>query len=206
MIQNKKRIGIYGGTFDPLHFGHLNLAIQIKEIHSLDEVMFCPVQMNPHKLGQKTSSFLHRLNMLKLAIGNTNGFSITEVEAKREGPSYTIDTLVDLFDEQNRRNIPTEFSLILGDDAIPNFFKWHKPEEIIKLVPLYIGRRLESPIDINKLTGNKEICNAIKKGMTQTALFEISGTDIRIRLQKKLYCGHLVPEKILDYIYSNDLY
>lgn len=205
-MTKKMRIGIYGGTFDPLHFGHLNLAIQMKEIYSLDEVMFCPVQINPHKLGQKTTSYHHRLNMLKLIINPSAGFSITEVEAKRQGPSFTIETLRDLFEEQKMKNIPTEFSLILGDDAIPNFFKWHQPEEIIKLVPLYIGRRLETEIDLSQLTGNQEICNAIKKGMTKTTLYEISGTEIRKRLQKKLYCGHLVPEKILDYIYSNDLY
>lgn len=205
-MKRAKKVGIYGGTFDPLHFGHISLAVQIKEIHQLDEVWFCPVQANPHKVGQKITAFYHRFQMVELVLKDIPQFYITDVEAGCSGASYTINTLHALFNEQKIKGVEVEFSLIMGDDAIPNFFRWHRPEEIVRLVPLYIGRRVEKPIDVSLLTGNQEICDAIKRGMTQTHMLDISGTDIRKRLCQKLYCGHLLPEKVLDYIYSNDLY
>src|SRR5688572_24485124 len=146
----KGYIGIYGGTFDPLHFGHLNIALQMKEIYGLDEVWFCPVQINPHKLEQIPTPFSKRLEMLQLALENVPGCSITDVEGKRPGPSYTIDTLNAL----TAKYPNARFCLIMGDDAIPGFFRWHQPEKIVKMVPILIGRRMASPVNIDALTGD----------------------------------------------------
>lgn len=202
--KSKKHVGIYGGTFDPPHLGHLNLAIQMREIHKLDEILFCPVQVNPHKQNQLTTPFEHRLEMLKLCLLDVPHCSITEIESEREGPSYTIDTLNILMSSE-AEDTP-EYSLIMGDDAIPGFFRWHKPEEIVKRVPLLIGRRLWPPFDISTLTQDSAINDAIRRGMTNTRVVDICSTEIRQRISEGLYCGHLVPEKVLDYIYENALY
>lgn len=205
MKQNKKkRIGIYGGTFDPIHFGHINLAIQIRELRQLDEVWFCPVQINPHKQNQIPTSFEHRFAMLQLAIAPIPYCSITDIESQREGPSYTIDTLNALKNQKGAESI--DFSFVMGDDALPSFCRWHRPEEIVKLVHIYIGRRQVIVPNPEKMSDIPLICEAMKKGMTETTLVSISGTDIRKRLKEGLYCGHLIPEKVIDYIFRHRLY
>lgn len=199
-------IGIYGGTFDPIHFGHLNLAIQLAEIHKLDEIWFCPVQINPHKAHQKSTPFKNRFEMLELALKDVPKCIITDIESKLPSPSYTIDTLNALQAEEMGKSHPRQFCLLMGDDAIPGFFKWHRPEEIVKRVKIFIGRRSPLPVDLDSFTGNDEISKALREGLTETRLVEISGTEIRERLRAGEYCGHLVPEKVLDYICKNRLY
>lgn len=200
-----KVIGIYGGTFDPIHLGHLNLALEILEIHHLDEIWFCPTNVNPHKQQTKSVPIHHRLEMVKLAIQGIPNFSILEVEAHREGPSYTIDTLRELCKKEELQENPKSFRLILGDDAIPHFSYWREPEEIIKLAPILIGRRSCNSL-LPELNAAPEIVQAIEKGFTSTRVLDISSTAIRKRLISGLYCGHLLPGKVMDYIYANKLY
>lgn len=208
-------IGIYGGTFDPIHFGHLHLATEIMNIRHLEEVWFCPVSISPHKLDQvPPTPVVHRLKMLELALADYPNFRILDVEAKREGPSYTIDTLRAVVAEEAKNSsfstppssFPREFCLILGDDAVQSFCRWHQPEEIAKLVPIYIGRRLKNPIEFEKLNGDPSLCEALEHGMTPTTLVEVSGTEIRRRLSEGLDCSEFVPMKVLDYIYAHRLY
>jgi len=199
----KKKIGIYGGTFDPIHFGHINLALELIEKKKVDEVWFCPVWINPHKTHDQPTSFEHRKNMLQLALKDVPLCSIIYTEEKRNGPSYTLETINDIL---KTASPDQQFSILLGDDAIPSFSKWHKPEEIIKLTKLCIGSRTNNLTILNELTGHPELCIAIKEGCTPTRIMEISSTDIRHRIAKGLYCGHLLPEKVLDYIYKNHLY
>jgi len=198
------KIGIFGGTFDPPHFGHINLALQIMEARNLEEVWFCPVRISPHKQHLPPTPIEQRLEMLRLAIASVPRTLITEVEIRRPGPSYTIDTINNLLSDPHNRDI--RFSLILGDDALPNFCKWHKPQEIVNKVPIWIGRRLPQPISVKDCVSDPEIAKALEKGVTDTKLMDITATEIRSRLSKGLYCGHLVPEKVLDYIYKNKLY
>lgn len=198
----KKQIGLYGGTFDPIHFGHINLAITIAEARSLDEIWFCPAWINPHKLNLQPTPVAHRLKMLELALSDLPGSRLFDYETRQTGPSYTIDTLKMLLATEKNK----DFSLILGDDAIPGFFTWKDPHEIVKLVPLLIGSRSPVPIDLSRLQGDKIICKAIEKGITKTAVMEICSTDLRQRLANRLYCGHLIPAKVLDYISSHQLY
>jgi nicotinate-nucleotide adenylyltransferase len=200
-----KTIGIYGGSFDPIHFGHINLAVEMMEIHNLDEVWFCPAKINPHKLPEQPTPPEHRLQMLKLAIEDNPRFRILDVEIMRKDPSYTIDTLRELLATEKGKAEPHCFRLILGDDAARNFYRWHQPDEIVKLVPLLIGRRRLSN-GLEDIAGGNLIHEAIKNGITPTRIMEISGTEIRERLRKHLYCKHLVPAKVLDYIYFYHLY
>lgn len=200
-----KKIGLYGGTFDPVHFGHLNLAIEMLENCKLEEIWFCPARLNPHKQANVPSvDIYHRLQMLRLALKDVPHCRVLDIEAKREGPSFTIDTLRELIAIEEMSDTPRQICLIIGDDAVPGFFQWNKPEEIVSIAPVFIGRRGTRAIE--PLKGNPVICEALEKGSIHTHVMEISSTEIRERLANGLYCGHLMPAKVLDYIYQNRLY
>jgi nicotinate-nucleotide adenylyltransferase len=201
----RKKIGLLGGTFDPIHFGHLNLAFELMEKKELDQVWFIPAQINPFKVQSPPTSMDHRLAMVQEVIQEIPQFHLKDLEKERPPPSYTIDTLRTFIAEEAYSPTPNQFYLLLGEDSIPSFFYWHLSEEIVKLVPLLIGSRSEiDQYELNKLS--LPIREAIQKGLTPTRLMDISSTDIRKRLAQKLYCGHLVPASVLDYIQKNQLY
>jgi len=200
------KIGIYGGTFDPIHFGHLNLAMEILEAHGLDQVWFCPARINPHKLEDQPTPIEHRHKMVELAIAKFPQFGLLDIESQREGPSYTVDTLREVL-EAEKSSVPLkEFALILGEDAVPGFFRWRQPEAIVKMVPILIGCRSNSILDLSKFQDKPLICQALEKGLTPTRKMDISGTELRERLRNGLICRHLVPSEVLDYIYAHQLY
>lgn len=192
-------VGILGGSFDPVHFGHLHLAISLFEKHQLDEVWWIPVRQSPLKPSPLATAE-HRLEMLSLALQEISAFKIVQIEIEREGPSFTVETLRTL----RGANPEVQFSLFLGDDALYHFNRWKDPEEIIQLAPPLIGAR-HSP-HFPQLTLDKELIQALQKGWTAIPLIEISATDVRKRLKDKLFCGHLVPAKVLDYIHTHRLY
>ncbi|MGE4573127.1 nicotinate-nucleotide adenylyltransferase [Parachlamydia sp.] len=198
-----EKIGIYGGTFDPIHFGHLNLAIQLMEKHDLAEVWFCPARINPHKLDKQVVDSQHRLAMVAMAIEPISKFKLLDIETKKEGPSYTVDTLRFLHAQEMLRFHPRQLHLLMGDDHLAAFFKWKEPEQIVQFAPPLVGCRQEGCCWEG---GDDPISQAISKGMTITPVMEISSTEIRARIAKGLYCGHWVPEKVLDYIEKYQLY
>lgn len=199
-----KKIGLLGGTFDPIHFGHLNLAFELMEKKELDQVWFIPAQVNPFKMHIPPHAMDHRLAMVQLAIQEIPQFHVKDLEKDRPPPSYTIDTLNAFITEEARSPTPNHFYLLLGEDAIANFFYWHLPEEIVKLVPLLIGSREKGKHAFHQCS--LPIRKAIEEGLTETRLMDISSRDIRKRLSQKLYCGHLIPASVLDYIQDNQLY
>lgn len=192
-------IGFYGGTFNPIHFGHLNLAIALMEAHGLEEVWFSPAFISPHRQTEKPIWIEHRLKMVELGIQDIPQFKLIDIESRRQEPSFTVDTLQELISTEKKK----KFCLLLGEDSIEGFFRWKEPEKIVDLVPLFIGSRTGSP---HHLEGNPKICEAIRKGMTSTRRMDISATEIRKRVPLGLYCGHLIPQKVLDYILENHLY
>lgn len=194
------RIGILGGSFDPVHFGHIQLAKSLMEIHHLDQVLWIPVKINPLKIKAPVADF-HRLAMLKMAIEGFPAFKIQTIEMERPDASYTIDTLRFL-----KEKFPDDqLYLLLGDDVLSHFMQWKEPLEIVTLAPPLVGARtsLENPYFAN-LT--EEIRPYFQKGWTKTLILEISSTQIRDRLKKGLDCSHLVPAKVLDYIALHGLY
>lgn len=200
-----KKIGLFGGTFDPIHFGHLNLAFELMEKRGLDRVWFIPAQINPFKIQAPPTSMDQRLAMVELTIQGIPQFDLKDLEKERPPPSYTIDTLRAFIAEEAYRPEPSQFYLLLGEDSVPGFFHWHLSEEIVKLVPLLIGSR--SGIWQNGLDNfSLPVREAIQEGLTRTHLMDISGTEIRKRLAQGRYCGHLVPNPVLRYIQEHQLY
>jgi len=199
-----RKIGLYGGSFDPIHIGHLNLAIQISEACQLDEVWFCPAQSNPFKQDSITVPIVHRHRMVKDALADFPHFKVIDIEANSPGPSYTIHTLLELLKKNEKEPLFSELSLIIGDDNLSSFHKWHQAEEIVKLVPIYVGSRLGALTNIPKSTPFIE--SALRKGLIQTKIFDISATEIRNRIQIRLNCHHLLLSKTIDYITSHHLY
>lgn len=196
-----EHIGILGGSFNPVHFGHLNLAIEMLEKRKLTKIYFCPANLNPFKINEPATPAHHRLQMLELAIKEIPEFFILKNELSRPPPSYTIDTIKEVL--ANESKAEANYYLILGEDAILNLSSWKNPHEIIRLTKLLIGIRSGyTPRDICE---DKEIAEAILAGLTPTKTIDISSTEIRERILRNKYCGHLLPEKVLEYIHANSL-
>lgn len=188
------RVGIFGGTFDPIHHGHLITAQSVKEIRQLDKIIFMPAYISPHKQHAKASSAQHRLNMLKIALDEIPFFECSDYEIKQQTISYTIDTLREF------KNYFDEIDLIIGYDNIFQLHTWKEPDEILKLSNIIVLRRKSSyPIDYL----DKYVEAAI---FVQTRAIEISATDIRNRVHSNLPIHYLVPKNVEDYIYQNNLY
>ncbi len=183
----KKKIGILGGSFDPVHFGHLNLAVHMLEACGLDEVLFVPASVSPFKENSPPKvSAEHRKEMLLLAIQPVKQFRLLDWELQGKGPSFTIDTVRRLSSEA-----PAQYHLLLGDDQLEGLPRWKEAEELIRLAPPLIGTRERAGF-----------------GKTQVKIprFEISSTEVRKRLSEKKFCGHLVPASVLTYIEKKSLY
>jgi nicotinate-nucleotide adenylyltransferase len=201
-----KVIGFYGGTFDPFHLGHLNLALEMQEKRKLDEIWLCPAKINPHKLSDEpVVSAYHRLKMLQLSTKHIPHFHVLDTEIKQEGPSYTFTTLKHLLKNEKSKKEPNQLALIVGDDTLKGLLKWHQIEEILNLVPLFVGSRTAS-FNPQEFSGSETINKALVVGWTPIRIMEISSTEIRQRLSQGKYCGHLMPKECLDYISKNQLY
>ncbi|MFV0340241.1 MAG: nicotinate-nucleotide adenylyltransferase [Parachlamydiaceae bacterium] len=196
-----KRLGVFGGSFDPIHFGHIHLALTLSEKHRLDQVLFIPAAHNPLKKPDPTHTY-HRLEMTKLAIEDIPQFQVDTIEIERSGPSFTVDTLREL---SIRERGKSELFLLLGEDALHSLHQWKDPEQICFMaVPLILSRSQKYFPSLPEL--NPEIKKKLQEGWTAAPILEISATDIRNRLRVNLFCEHLVPSKVLDYIRHHRLY
>jgi nicotinate-nucleotide adenylyltransferase len=194
------KIGILGGTFDPVHFGHLHLAIALFERHQLDEIFWIPVHINPLKNNQPEEA-KHRIEMLNLALEGLPHFKVLDIEIAFEGPSYTIDTVRAL----KKMHPQDELYLLMGEDALLRFNAWKEPFEILRLAIPLIGAR-QSHTFPETLSMPDEMLKILKQGWSSIPLVEISATELRKRLKENKFCGHMAPQKVLDYIRQHALY
>jgi nicotinate-nucleotide adenylyltransferase len=198
---NHKRIGLLGGSFDPMHFGHLNMAIALREAHKLDEVVFCPAYTSPFKLDTPPwCSGKHRLAMISCGLQGIDGFSVLDWEVVQESPCYTIDTVKRLKEQSET----AELFLLLGEDQLLHLHRWKSVEELFSLCRPLVASRENKGLTLTHLSGSLQLL--IDKGRTPIPMMDISSTAVRERLKHKLFCGHLVPALILDYIHRNRLY
>jgi nicotinate-nucleotide adenylyltransferase len=190
-----KKVGFFGGSFDPIHLGHLNIAIELAERHKLDEVYICPTSQSPFKKAKPPiASKEHRRAMVTAAISPLPHFTLLDLELQHTVPCYTIDTIRALIAADHKKT----YFLLLGEDALEHFHEWREVEELVKLATPLIGSRNNSKA--------VTVSAAIKRGLTTIPIMEISSTGIRDRLKNDLYCGHLLPAKVWDYIQQHQLY
>jgi nicotinate-nucleotide adenylyltransferase len=196
----RKKLGLLGGSFDPLHFGHFNMALSLLEAHALDTVLFCPTHVSPFKTARPPVAHSeHRLQMILLGIQKIEQFSLLDWEITKNGPSYSIDTIKRLRSESD-----AELFLLLGEDQLADLHRWKDVDELLTLAPPLIASRENKSRTLDHLSPS--LHRLIDKGRTVVPMMDISSTTIRQRLSNKQYCGHLVPHLILDYIKNHHLY
>ncbi len=198
------RLGIFGGTFDPVHVAHLILAEQCREQGRLDEVRFVVAARPPHK-PQPATPFAQRVEMLALAISGQPAFRVDEVERDRPGPSYTADTL----EELHRREPGAELVLIVGSDSLHDFPQWHQPERIVQLAELLVVARPESPVlsaeSLHAML-RMEPAAALRMQVVEVPLLAIASRDLRQRMRDGRSVRYLIPRAVEAYIADKSLY
>lgn len=224
LLTGRAVIGLSGGTFNPIHFGHLRMAQELAASLQLSQVRFIPAATPPHK-AQPEVSAAHRAAMVALAIAGNPLFSLDQREMSRAGPSYTIDTLLSL-----RAELGMEVSLVLllGSDAFSQFNRWHRWQEIIQLCHIALAQRPGAAIAASTTSPyqeglNKELGSLLLNhysenrtdlqrsaagciSMQQLTALDISSTAIRAALQQKQSARYLLPDSVIDYIQSHQLY
>jgi nicotinate-nucleotide adenylyltransferase len=211
-------LGIIGGTFDPIHYGHLRLAEEIGEALKLGEVRFIPSGTPPHR-GEPRVTAVHRLEMVRLAVAGNSRFTVDEREVRRAGPGYTYDTLAGLRAESGGRPIV----LMLGADAFLEFATWHRWHEVFGLAHLAVahrpgfppeqwGARMPQPLarEYDARLMRQPLATHLQPAggivvVPFTAL-DISATAIRDQLGAGASPRYLLPSSVLDYIRTNNLY
>ena len=204
---NIQRIGIFGGTFDPVHLGHLLIAQQALEQFSLTQIRWIPAATAPHEQLKNSSPAMHRLAMLQLAICGNPQFVCDDCELKRGGKSYTIDTLKELAGKFPE----SEFVLLIGADSLREFSKWRSPDEICRMARVVVVHRGgQQPVELTLLTQFLPTPKPVEQLQREHLLImpqvEISSSDIRQRVQQARSIRYQVPAAVEAYIAEHNLY
>lgn len=196
------RLGILGGTFDPVHRGHLALARAAGDEVGLEKVMFVPAGQPWRKAGRMIASGEDRLAMLQLALEGGEAFEIGTLEMGPAGPSYTVDTLEAL--QADRPD--DELVFILGEDALGDLPNWHRPERILELVKLAVARRADVSREALEGAGQRLPGLLERVVWLEMPLVEVSATGVRERARRGLPLEGMVPAAVADYIRQHRLY
>lgn len=189
------RIGVFGGTFDPIHYAHLLLPEQCREQARLDRVLFVPAARPPHKPEGAEAAFHHRVEMLELAIAGYPVFQVDAMEKDRPGLSYTVDTLRILRD----RHPDAELFLLVGSDCLPYLPTWHQPEQIAELATLLVVARPSCPLPL-------QAPEPFRIQIVQMPQIEIASRDLRRRVSEGRSIRYFVPRAVECYIETHRLY
>jgi len=192
------KVGIIGGTFDPVHLGHLLCADFVREKKRLDKVIFLPASTPPHKLDKKITNNKYRLKMLRMAVKGNPYFKVSDYEIKKGGVSYTIDTIRRF--KQNAGCEIAEFFLIIGADNIAYLKSWKEPDQLLKEVKVLVLKR--PGIDLTKI--NQRFIQSLT--FIDSPLIDISSSNIRRRIKEHRSIQYLVPERVEKYIYKKGFY
>ena len=197
------KIGVFGGTFDPVHVGHLIAAERSREVLELDQVLFIPAGQPYFKVDRRITGAPHRLAMVELAVESNPRFAASDMEIARSGPTYTVDTLEEL---RSQLGTETELFVILGVDSLRELERWHQPARILGMSRLVaLPRPGMADADAGML-------DAISPGSSSRVevmdgpLIDVSASDIRRRVSQGLSIRYLVPEAVEAYIDEHGLY
>lgn len=197
------KIGIFGGAFNPIHNGHLALAKSYSDSLKLDKILFIPTAVPPHKTSQYLVSAEERLNMVKLAVGDYPEFEVSDLEFKRQGKSYTYDTLTEL-----RKIYPDDdFYLIIGADQFLTFHNWYKYKEILDMVTICTSAR-ESEQEKKSLYDYVKSHTEMqwKCYIADYPVIRVSSSEIREKIKKGEDTSSLMPKMVYNYIVEKGIY
>jgi nicotinate-nucleotide adenylyltransferase len=198
------QIGLFGGTFDPIHLGHLILAERVREEAGLDAVWFLPSYQPPHKTDRPITRFEHRADMTALAIVGQPLFRMEPIERELPPPSYTVQTLEAL----QTQHPGTEFQLIVGADCLPDLPKWRDPQALLKRVSLIAVPRPGVWLwTVSRLAQSLGVAESeVRLKVISCPLVEIASREIRYRVAAQKSIRYLVPRSIEEYIREKKLY
>jgi nicotinate-nucleotide adenylyltransferase len=205
-LSRKEKIGILGGTFNPIHMGHLIMAEEVCKHHQLSKVLFIPAYIPPHKSALDLADARHRYQMVKEAIRGNKKFEVSDLEIKREMKSYTIDTVQNLLQLYGKNS---DVFLIMGADSLSELKLWKDIKKLSQLCHFVVVNRPGYPIDVpNRLAGavGNDIVSEIERLKVQISPVGISSTDIRKRLREGADVSGLVPSCVEAYIREHGLY
>ena len=203
MEQQGKRIGVFGGTFDPIHVGHVQAAQAAAASLSLDEMILVPNRQSPLRMGEDRTSTEDRMEMTRLAIRDLPGWSVSGIEAERDGPSYLVETL-----EAFRSDHPdATLVFLMGFDSLSTFDRWVRVEEIVNLAEVWVMPRpgKDGPQALAALEARAPALQGTVK-LLEGPMNDISATGIREAVRAGEAIDHLVPPAVADYIKTRKLY
>jgi len=218
MAASGVRIGLLGGTFNPIHLGHLRAAEEIAEAFALDRVWFVPAGQPPHKDPSPVVSFAHRLEMVRRAAAGRPGFVVSDMEGRRGGPSYTVETLARVRRRIGRR---ADLFFLTGLDAFLMIHTWHEFRRLFEQAHFVVfSRPGSSPVRMERLLREKvserydwrpDLRAYVRPDWNRVyfhriTLLDVSSTQVRGRLARGASIRYLVPEAVREYIESNRLY
>lgn len=195
-------IGIFGGTFNPVHLGHINCLKSVADQAGLDKIIVIPDRIPPHKQAEDLASAEDRLNMCKLAFEGLKCVEISDWELKQEGKSYSVITLRHL-----KKVYPHDkLFFIMGSDMLLSFEKWYQYKEILSLAALICVARSQEDVDRIEIKADQLRAKGGEIIIVRTAPFEVSSTQIREMLKKNLDCSCYLSENVVQYIVDKNLY
>ena len=197
-----KRIGVFGGTFDPPHIGHLILAAEACQQLNLERLLWVLTPVSPLKRADEITSLDQRLSMLQLAIAENPAFELSHIEIDSPGPYYTLDTMRRLAD----RYPSAEAILVIGGDSLRDLPRWHRPADLVSACyEIGVMRRPGDSVDLSALEQQVPGTQA-KVRFVDAPLLEISSSDIRRRVREKLPFRYYLSPSVYEYILKNKLY
>ncbi|HOM72971.1 MAG TPA: nicotinate-nucleotide adenylyltransferase, partial [Armatimonadota bacterium] len=196
-----RRIGIIGGTFDPVHIGHLIIAQEAWHKLELEKVVFVPAGIQPHKPDRPVTDREHRFNMVKLAVEDNPVFEVSRAELDRPGPSFTVDTLAEF---KRIYGDETRLFFIAGADAILEIQTWHQPDKIIEYAALVAAARPGYDLSRAKKLLPEEFLQRII--FLEAPSVDISATQLRERVANGIPVRYLIPDPVVRYIIENRLF
>lgn len=198
-------LGIFGGTFDPVHYGHLLLAEYCREQCKLDQLWFVPAAVPPHKQDRKLSTDEQRVEMLRLALGGHEQMVVSTLELERGGVSYTVDTLETVSADRP----DTQVYLLMGADSLTDLTTWRDPQRIFELARLVVVCRPDAPSPdpglLRPVVAAKQL-DAIDFSVVQMPLIQLSSTEIRRRVGAGESIRYQTPRAVEKYIETNHMY
>jgi len=197
------RLGLYGGTFDPVHFGHLLLAEQCREQFALDEVWFLPSGNPPHKDQQEITPGKAREEMLQFALAGHPQFKVNCMEFDREGTTFTVDTLSTLVDEDAQR----ELFFLIGGDSLKDLPTWRNPQRVAELATIVAVNRSDVPLStLDAVRSELGEAAASRIRLATMPGIDLSSSDIRRRVNDGKSIRYMTPRAVEVYIFEHGLY